>query len=376
MFKYHLFILGCQFNYYDAEKLAAALDRIGGLEVMNVKDADLSVVFACSVRQKAADRILGHIRNWKKQNKSLKVLITACVLPLDNKKLSLKSDSVISERELIDNPSTALERIGISIADSTDLSPQRRSNYQLYNKMTAYVTITAGCNNYCTYCAVPYARGRETSKPVPIVLSKVDKLARSGINHIILLGQNVNSYGLSDYHPRNMRKNKSSTGLKWSKKRPSPFVELLRSVETIQGIEKITFLSPNPQDMSADLIDWMKTSPKFSKDLNLPMQSGSTRILKKMNRRYTRTEYLSLVRDIRKAVPDIHLSTDIIVGFPNESIRDFELSLSAAKICKFNKAFISIYSPRPGTVSARMDNDVPFQEKKRRWLAVNQLINK
>lgn len=396
MFNYYLFILGCQFNYYDAEKLALALDSIGGSEVVNAKDADVAIIFACSVRQKAADRILGHIRNWKKKNKKLKVVVTACVLPSDNKRIAKSADIIVDENELISNPHKYISQlIHSGMVSGTGQAPargevsptggysgaksetsSRDSNYQLYNSKTAYVTITAGCNNFCTYCAVPYTRGRETSKPETIILSEVDRLSRAGIDHVILLGQNVNSYGLSDYRPRNMRKNKSQKGFKWTKNNPSPFVQLLRKVNAVNGIKIISFLSPNPQDMSADLIDWMRVSLKFSKNLNLPMQSGSTRILKKMNRRYTRSEYLALVRKIRSAVPDIYLSTDIIIGFPGETKSDYELSVSAAQQCKFDKAFIAIYSPRTGTVAASLKDDkTSYDKKKKRWIVLNKLIN-
>jgi tRNA-2-methylthio-N6-dimethylallyladenosine synthase len=375
MFNYFLFILGCQFNYYDAEKLALALDGIGGAEVLDAKDADVAIIFACSVRQKAADRILGHIRNWKKKNPKPKVIVTACVLPADNKMISKFADLIVNEKDLLNNYSQILENLRITSGSSIG-HKKRSANHQLYNSKTAYVTITAGCNNFCTYCAVPYTRGRETSKPAPIILSEVNALVKSGINHIILLGQNVNSYGLSDYHPRDIRKNKSQKGTRWTKHNPSPFVKLLREVDGVDGVKEITFLSPNPQDMSADLVDWMRNSSRFSKNLNLPMQSGSTRILKAMNRRYSRTEYLTLVRTIRTAVPDIYLSTDIIVGFPGETESDFQKTVDAVNKCRFDKAFVSIYSPRPGTASAMMADDISFTEKKRRWEIINSLINK
>lgn len=377
MFNYYFFVLGCQFNYYDAEKLAILFDSSGGTEVIDAKDADLAIIFACSVRQKAVDKILGHIRNWKKKNNKLKVIVTACILPPDKKKLSTKVDSIINERELIKEHSHILKNVGVknSIKGERRCASSRTSNYQLYNSRTAYVTISAGCNNFCTYCAVPHTRGRELSKPAPVIIGEIIELAKQGIDHIILLGQNVNSYGLSDFKPRDMRKNKSPEGKKWTPSNPSPFVRLLREVDKISGIKYITYLSPNPQDMSEDIIDWMANSPKFSKNLNLPMQSGSTRILGRMNRRYSRTEYLRLVKNIRKAVPDIFLSTDIIVGFPGEIKKDYENTVSAVKICKFNKAFIAPYSRRLGTAAALMDDNVPYKEKKRRWRLLDKMIN-
>lgn len=384
MFTYFIFILGCQFNYYDAEKLAFTLDSIGGDETTDPTKADIAIIFACSVRQKAVDKMLGHIRNWKKKNKNLKVIVTACVLPSDTKKLSTKVNLIINERELIKNhqkyitpllPEPVPSRVEAEGQRGGGRTSDRTSNYQLYNSKTAFVTISAGCNNFCTYCAVPHTRGREISKPKHVILAEVCELAKQGITHIILLGQNVNSYGLSDFRPRDMRKNKSPEGKKWSSTNPSPFVNLLRKVDNVDGIKMISCLSPNPQDMSDDIIDWMETSPKFSKNLNLPMQSGSTRILGKMNRRYSRKEYLQLVKKIRKAVPDIFLSTDIIVGFPGETNKDYYDTVTAVRICKFNKAFISPYSKRQGTAAALMDDNVPYKEKKRRWRQLDKMIN-
>ncbi|HLB32275.1 MAG TPA: radical SAM protein, partial [Patescibacteria group bacterium] len=200
-------------------------------------------------------------------------------------------------------------------------------------------------------------------------------LAKGGITHIILLGQNVNSYGLSGFMSRDLRKNRSPAGKLWTPANPSPFVKLLKRLDKVPKLEKITFLSPNPQDMSGDLIDWMKKSPKYGRGLNLPLQSGSDQVLKRMNRRYSQRQYLALVKRIRRAVPGIFLSTDIIVGFPGETKSDFLESKKVAKICGFQKAFIAMYSPRAGTAAAKMPDDVPRAEKKRRWEVLEKMIN-
>jgi len=194
---------------------------------------------------------------------------------------------------------------------------------------------------------------------------------------LILLGQNVNSFGLSDFTPRDLRKNRSPQGKKWTKDHPSPFVGLLYKLGNIREIEKISFLSPNPQDMSADLIDWMRNSGKFSRILNLPLQAGSDNVLARMNRRYSQKEYLDLVDKIRRAVPDIYLSTDIIVGFPGETEKDFKETIKVVRRCQFDKAYIAMYSPRAGTASARLyEDNVSSATKKKRWQKLNRMINK
>jgi len=375
MFKFSLVIIGCQFNYYDAQKLANSLVRLGGLET-DVDTADLIIILACSVRQKAADRILGFIRNYRKSLHNPKVIVTACVLEADRPKIVARADYVCDSPYLNRHLATILEELKIDHSPTSDCVLPALS-HQLFNDKTAYLTITSGCNNFCTYCAVPYTRGREISKSSKEIIEEAKTLVKNGISHIILLGQNVNSFGLSNYHPRDLRKNTDQDGQMWSIEHPSPITVLLRQLEQINGLERISFLSPNPQDMSDDLIDWMHNSDTFSKELNLPMQSGSTAILKKMNRRYTQREYLRLVRKIRQAVPDIWLSTDIIVGFPGETLQNFEQTVKVVKICRFNKAFIGIYSPRPGTVSAKtMPDNISPDEKKRRFKILNEMVNK
>ncbi len=373
--KFKLFILGCQFNYYDGEKLAFKLERLGYCETAS-NDADLIFVFACSVRQKAVDRLVGHIRNWRRLPKKPCIIVTACVLPLDQKKLQKVVDAIVDPSTLISNPKRVLERYVALPKLHTNKTPKRKTNHQLTNKQkTAYVTISAGCNNFCTYCAVPITRGREMSKPENIIVKEIKEIVSSGVDDIILLGQNVNSYGLSHYFPRDLRKDISPAGEKWTKNNPSPFVSLLHTIEKIKGLKKISFLSPNPQDMTDDLISWMASSAKFSKNLNFPMQSGSNRILRKMNRRYTRTHYMALVKKIRKAVPQIFLSTDIIVGFPGETENDFNDTVEVAKKCHFNKAFIAQYSKREGTAACLLADDVAPSTKKKRWEILNTLIN-
>lgn len=375
-FKYHFFILGCQFNYYDAARIASKLDALGGIRG-KLTDADIVVTLACSVRQKAVDKLIGHIKNWRALNPKVKIIVGACVLPADRPRLAKRVETIADSIVLKSKTAQILKSVGIKYhrADATICAPTNISEYQLYNDLCAYLTVTSGCNNFCTYCAVPYTREREFSYPATGIVKEARALAEGGITHIILLGQNVNSYGLSQYTPRDLRKNRSPEGKLWTANNPSPFVKLLKRLELVPKLEKISFLSPNPQDMSSDLIGWMKNSPKFSRELNLPLQSGSNRVLTQMNRRYSQKEYLALVRRIRYAVPDISLSTDIIVGFPGETKEEFNDTVSVARLCRFNKAFISMYSPRTGTAAAKIEDDVPHTEKKRRWSVLEELIN-
>lgn len=368
---YYIFTLGCQYNYYDRERIALKLDSLGMLPSKEGV-ADLIVALACSVRQKPVDRLMGKIRNWQKSPRKPRIIVTACVLPADRRKIASLVDFLVPPEEFIKNTEKYLKVLGFKCKSS-----EMKKIFPLAEeKDGVYVTITAGCNNFCTFCAVPYTRGRETSRPAPDILREIESLTKKGVKKIVLLGQNVNSYGLSDWQPRDLRKNRDKTGRFWSKTRPSPFVKLLRKIEEIPSIEKISFLSPNPQDISLDLIDWLGSSPKFSGRLHLPLQSGSDKILARMNRRYSSKEYLELVRKIKQKLPDIVLSTDIMVGFPGETEADFKKTVELVKKIGFQKAFIAPYSPRPGTTATKLlKDDVPYKEKKRRFRILDQLIN-
>lgn len=375
---YNLFIIGCQQNVYDGERIAFLLDRLGHFPTTE-KDADLIIILSCSVRQKAVDRLWGKIGRWQKMIKHKKIIITACLLPKEKKLFKSVVDDIVLPTEIIDylikNYSSATS---YKLPPSADPPLAEKANslsdgFLPKDRHHAYVPITIGCNNFCTFCAVPYTRGQEISRDESEIINEIRRLIESGIKEITLLGQNVNSYGLSDWKRRDLRKNRDRFNRSWSANNPSPFVTLLKKIEKI---EKISFLSPNPQDMSDDLINWMATSQIFSQELNLPLQSGDDEVLRRMNRRYNQKEYLNLVQKIRQAVPDIWLSTDIIVGFPGETKQQFQNTVNLVKQIGFNKAFVSQYSPRPGTVSAKIySDDVPAKEKKRRWQILDQLIN-
>lgn len=365
---YYIFTIGCAQNVYDGEKIAFVLDKLGHFPSSEA-DADLIIILSCSVRQKAIDQIHGKIGLWRKMKKPKKIIVTACILPADKEKLKTVVDEIIPDREIIDH-------LIKSYLDRADFNLSELNLFQPKNQKHAYVPISFGCNNFCTYCAVPLTRGREVSRNEKNILLEIKHLAKVNVREVTLLGQNVNSYGLSDWSPRDLRKNRDQQGQTWSKKHPSPFVQLVKRIEKVKKIKKIGFLSPNPQDMSDDLIDWMGTSKKFSRQLNLPVQAGNDEVLRRMNRRYSTKEYLELVEKIKGAVPDIWLSTDIIVGFCGETKEQFIDTVNLVKTIGFKKAFIGQYSPRPGTTSAKIYPDnVSQEEKKRRWEILNQLVN-
>lgn len=366
---YYIFTLGCQQNVYDGEKIAFILDRLGHFPASQ-ENANLIIILSCSVRQKAIDRIHGKIGYWRKNFQPKKIIITACLLPSEKKIFQSITEIIVPSDQIIDY-------LIKNYQAKEDFDQKDVKSFRTKDQKHSFVPITFGCNNFCTFCAVPLTRGRETSRQAEEIISKIQNLAKNGIENVTLLGQNVNSFGLSHWQPRDMRKNRNQTGKIWSATNPSPFVQLLKEVGKIENIKRISFLSPNPQDISGDLIDWMAKSPKFSRELNLPLQSGNDQILKKMNRRYSIQEYLALIQKIKQAIPDIYLSTDIIVGFPGETKKQFEDTIKAVKKVGFKKAFIGRYSPRPGTVSAKLySDDVSAKEKKYRWETLNGLINK
>lgn len=279
------------------------------------------MINCCSVRQSAMDRVYAKINKFKDK----KIILAGCVLEEDKRKLKNKVDEIWHPDEYFDL---------VPITSNPD---------------TAYIPIMTGCNNFCTYCAVPYTRGKERSRLSDEIIKEVKSLIKKDYKEIWLLGQNVNSY--------------------------PDFPALLRKVNKIDGDFKIYFMSPHPKDFSDDLIKTMKECRKFSRCINLPVQSGNDEILKKMNRPYTVSHYKKLVRKIRKAIPDIKLSTDVIVGFPGETKKQFQDTVKLFKEIEFDSAYINKYSPRPGTPASKLKDSVPPLEKKRRWKVLNKIAN-
>ena len=345
-------------NVSDSERISAVLDKLKYKITSNINEADLIVVTMCSVRQSAVDRVHGLVEKFKtirKSNSKLKTILTGCALKKDKKIFVNGFDYVIDIRNIKKLP----EILGVKKTlrfrsgqvKNTDNYLNITPKYS--NKFSANVPIMTGCNNFCAYCVVPHTRGREISRPAEKIILEIKNLVKNGHKEIWLLGQNVNSY-----------KNKNIN-----------FPNLLKMVNDIPGDFMLNFTTSHPKDFSDKLIETMTKCKKLSKRLNLPIQSGDDEILKKMNRPYTVLQYKNLVKKIRKAIPDILLSTDVIVGFPGETKKQFNNTVKTLKKIGFGVAFINKYSPRAGTTAAKMKDDVPWAEKKRREKILIKLIN-
>lgn len=330
--KYHIITFGCQMNKSDSERIAATLENKGYKSALSINEADLILVNMCSVRQSAVDRVFGLSKkflNLKAQNSKLKIVLTGCVLKSDRNKLKEKFDYVWDNN------------------DFSEITPK-------YHKGNpAFIPISDGCDNFCTYCAVPYTRGPLVCRDRKKILKDAKEVIKNGAKEIWLLGQNVNNY--------------KSQGIN--------FAKLLKMVNALSGDFKIRFMSPHPAYFTDELIETLANCRKVAHYLNLPVQSGDNGILKKMARPYNVEQYKNLVKKIRKKIPDINLSTDVIVGFPGETKKQFENTVKLFKELKFNMAYISKYSPRPGTTAFKLKNNVPIKEKKRRWKILNSLLS-
>lgn len=314
--RYHIITFGCQMNKSDSERIATNLEKDGCKPASKMEEADLVVVNMCSVRQPATDRVFGvgqKLAKLKIQNSNLKTVLTGCILKKDK----------IKFREIFDEIWENPEKCSIS---------------------SKFIPISNGCDNFCAYCVVPYTRGRLVCRNHEEILNEIKNATQAGIKEIWLLGENVNRYQSDDIN----------------------FAKLLKMADDITGNFKIRFMSPNPANFTDELIEAMAKYKKVAHYLNLPLQSGDNEILKRMNRPYTAEQYIKLVKKIREKIPDINLSTDVIVGFPGETKKQFENTVKMFKNIKFNIAYISKYSPRQGTAAFRLKDDVPIKEKKRR----------
>lgn len=369
---------GCQSNKSDSERILGDYHARGFKETPSWKKATEIVINSCSVRKSAEDRVYGllyNINTYFAENPrpdlpsgKPKVIVTGCMTHFGVKKLL----------ELLPGVDEVLP-----IGEVGFNSPSIRRD-----KRHAWVPISSGCNSFCTFCIVPFSRGREISRPQADILAEVSSLARQDYTEITLLGQNVNSYGLekAGIGFRKLLLSRPSFDLAdiptnqsqyLDPKNTSPFVLLIREISQIPGIAKISFMTSNPWDFRADLITEIASNPKIDRFLHLPIQSGSDRILKLMNRGYTAADYLNLVDTIRQQITDVVLGTDIIVGFPGETDEDFAATVDLAKKVNWHIAFVAQYSPRPGTASARLyPDDVPQKIKKHRWEVLDELINK
>jgi len=369
--KYHIITFGCQMNKSDSERIAAVLERTGYRPTSDTSKADLIVVNMCSVRQSAVDRIYGLVPKFKKlkeKNPALKTILTGCILKEDKKKLEKSFNLVLSIKtlpcwqNLLHWPNLLQKETIPKLlpwqkeSDSSyfKIRPKHGSNF------LAYIPISNGCNNFCSYCVVPLVRGPLVCRDPKEILEEVKNLDQKGFKEIWLLGQNVNDY-LSE----------QKTG---NKKQKINFAKLIKMVDEVPGDFRFFFTSPHPKNFSDELINTLAKCKKFGKYLNLPVQSGDDEILKKMNRSYTVDQYQNLVKKIREKIPEINLSTDVIVGFPGETKKQFENTVKLFKEIKFNNAYIAKYSPRPGTAAAKMEDNTPYQEKKRRWQILMEIL--
>ncbi|MFA6466279.1 MAG: tRNA (N6-isopentenyl adenosine(37)-C2)-methylthiotransferase MiaB [Patescibacteria group bacterium] len=354
--KFYLIVFGCQMNYSDSERLATVLKKLGYQETKNEMDADLIAIIACSVKQAAVDRIHSKIHNWQltKETRPLITILSGCVLESDQKKLAHQFDLFIDIKNL-KNLGRDLAAIHpeekLALPDFFDISPSYGSSYR------AYVPIMTGCNKFCSYCAVPYTRGRETSRPSEHIINEVKDLLSKGYKEIVLLGQNVNSYGLD------------------KKGQEINFPSLLKKIDGLSKHFWLKFLTSHPYDMSDELISVMAKCKNLNDYLHLPVQCGSDQVLKKMNRHYSIASYKKLIKKIKKSLPNITLSTDIIVGFCGETDKDFQMTKKLVKDLNYNLMYISQYSSRTGTIAAKMyKDDVAKSIKKKRWQEMNDQL--
>lgn len=350
---------GCQMNARDSEKLRGILNQIG-YEEAEEDEADFVIYNTCTVRENANTRVygrLGQLKPRKKQQPHMMIGLCGCMMQEPEVIAKLKKsysfvDIIFGTHNIYKFAELICERyeagkMVVDIWEDTDKIVEDLPNERKY-AFKSGINIMFGCNNFCSYCIVPYVRGRERSRKPEAIIREIERLVKDGVSEVMLLGQNVNSYGKT-------------------LDEPITFAELLRRIEKIEGLKRIRFMTSHPKDLSDELIEVMASSEKICKHLHLPVQSGSTRILKKMNRRYTKESYLELAEKIKKAVPDISLTTDIIVGFPGETEEDFQETLDVVRKVRYDSAFTFIYSKRTRTPAAAMEDQIPADVVKDRF---------
>ncbi len=381
--KYNIMTMGCQLNENDSEKIAGMLNDAGYEKTEKIEEADLIIFNTCCVRENAEDRLFGKLGEVKKykEERGVIVAIGGCMMQEKHITQKIKEsykfvDILFGTHTLEQFPKDLYEAIKEKkkIEDILDVDGIVFEGVPVYreDKIKASVTIMNGCNNFCTYCIVPYVRGRERSRNPQDIINEVQTLAEQGYKEITLLGQNVNSYLV---YQKQKGENVDFKVVVNSKEMVvNSFATLLTALDEIEGIERIRFISPHPKDFTDDVIDAIKNAKHVCKLIHLPLQSGSTKILKEMNRKYTKQDYLDLAKKIKEQIPEITFSTDIIVGFPGETEEDFEDTLDVVKQVKFEQVFMFIYSRRLGTVADKMDNQVPEDIKHKRFDKLKKLV--
>jgi tRNA-2-methylthio-N6-dimethylallyladenosine synthase len=348
--KYHIIVIGCQMNKSDSERIATYLDDLGYSETDDKYGAELVILVTCGVRQSAEDRVYGFAPRIKKENPDCKIILTGCLSKRKDVIRRLKS-SVDLFLDITDLPKLA-EKLTLK-------TPKRYDDYlkilaKKKSQFSAFIPIGNGCDNFCSYCVVPYARGREVYRSSEDIVVEVEDLVSRGFKEINLIAQNVNSY----------------------KSGENDFADLLAIVNDIQGDFRIRFITSHPKDMSDNLIDVIAKCSKVCEHVHLPAQSGNNKVLEKMNRGYTIEHYKKLIDKIRKKIPDIAISTDIIVGFPGETKEQFDDTCKLFEYAEYDIAYISQYSTRPGTAAEKMIDDVSKEDKREREAKLIAIVQK
>ena len=360
--KYYITTYGCQLNVHESEKLAGILKEEGYESADDIKDADVIIFNTCAIREGAEDRVFGNVgalKKLKKENKNKIIAVCGCMTQQKEKADKLYkmfpfvdiifgTSNLYKFKEFLNKKTKRL----LAYDEDFNLIGENMPFYRTSGD-NAWVNIMQGCNNFCTYCIVPYVRGRERSRKSEDILKEIKEVVREGYKKITLLGQNVNSYG-------------KDCG-------EICFSELLKKVCEIDGDFKVAFMTSHPKDLTSDVIDVIAKNDKLLKEIHLPVQSGSNKILEKMNRKYTREKYLSIIEEIKTKIPDVRITTDIIVGFPGETEEDFEQTCDLIKKVRYDGIFAFMYSIREGTIAEKMPNQVSFEEKNRRVNKILQL---
>lgn len=355
-------------NEHDSENIAGMLEGMGYVLANDPYEAEVVVLNTCSVREHADKRFYGMLGQFKKRRDEKKdtriVCVCGCMPQQPRVQEEIKKsfswvDVVFGTQTICNFPRLLNDRIStgkkqFSITANNSIVPDEKDSKRLH-KHKALVNITYGCNNFCTYCIVPYTRGREKSRSLDDVVNEVKELVADGVIEVMLLGQNVNSF-IDD---------KGNT-----------FPTLVRAINDIEGLARIRFMTSNPKDLSDELIDCYRTCERLCKHIHLPVQSGSSSVLKRMNRRYDREKYIDLINKLKATCPNIAITTDIIVGFPGETEQEFEDTLSLVEYVKYDSAFTFIYSPREGTPAAGFSEQIPYDVKHERFERLNEVINK
>lgn len=364
---YHIITYGCQMNEHDSENIAGMLEALNYSHTPNPEEADVVVMNTCSVREHADKRFFGMLGQFKKQKKNnpdFIICICGCMPQQPHIVEEIRKsfgwvDIVFGTQTIAEFPNLLMERIRTGkkqfsiIANNEEIPEEKESKREFKHK--ALVNITYGCNNFCTYCIVPYTRGREKSRSLRAVKQEIINLVNDGVKEVMLLGQNVNSFRDAD---------------------GNNFAALIRALDEVEGLERIRFMTSHPKDLSDELIACFGDCKKLCHNIHLPVQSGSDEVLRRMNRHYNRQRYMEIVEKLRATCPDLSISTDIIVGFPGETEEDFLDTLSLVREVEYDSAFTFIYSPRVGTPAAKYDDQIPENIKHERFDRLVDEVNR